>query len=77
MLRGKCMFPQLNNINSATKEILEQAKKNGYEIVELKNRLDKNTCDIMLKVKVGGTITEFQLPILFNKVQNDMHHKLY
>ena len=47
--------------------------------MEIDNRFrsETNTSDIVLKIKIGGTITELQLAIKFNEVQNSFSHKIY
>jgi len=40
---------------------LEKEKGMNCHLVEIKNRLEKNTCDLMLKIQINESICEFQL----------------
>ena len=79
MLRGKCLFESVDEINECVSELKEQIEKKGYQLVEIDNRLTgkTNTSDIVLKIRIGETITELQLVIRFNEIQNSFSHKIY
>lgn len=80
MLRGKCLFNQVADINNCVSEIKARAKERNFDLIEVDNRLTNkktNTTDIVLKIKIGETITEFQLALKFNYIQNMFSHKIY
>ena len=77
MLRGKCMFREISQINQAAKEITENCRKKGFKVVEIENRLGKNTKDLVFKIEIGGIIAEFQLAYQFNVVKNEFNHKIF
>ena len=80
MLRGKCLYDCVNDINECVFELKRIISENKeYQLVEIDNRFrsETNTSDIVLKIRIGGTITELQLAIKFNEVQNSFSHKIY
>jgi len=82
LLRGKCMFNKIAHINQAAQKIIEKvaerAKKGeNIQIVEVDNRLSKITTDLVLKIRMGDLVCEFQLALKFNQAENEIHHKMY
>jgi len=43
----------------------------------VKNRLGKKTADLVFKILINGTVSEFQLAYEFNVVANEFNHKIY
>jgi hypothetical protein len=72
MLRAKCMFKNVGDINYTAGEIKKGIEDKKLTLVEIDNRLrgKTNTSDLVFKILVGETITELQLPIEFNVIQN-------
>lgn len=61
MLRGKCKFDEINNLNDAVSHVLDHIKsysteKFKVELIEVDNRLKKMTSDIVLKIKINHII---------------------
>jgi hypothetical protein len=66
MLRAKCMFTTVENINRCCfdiKEALELPENQDLQLIEIDNRLRKKTSDLVVKVLFGTVITEMQLVI--------------
>lgn len=57
ILRGKCMFNKIVNINDAAEDIIRKVKERAskgedIQIVEVDNRLGKITSDLVLKIRM-------------------------
>lgn len=80
MLRGKCLFASVENINQCCSDIIE-ALSNDFSktvrVVEIDNRLRKGTSDLVLKILYGDVIAEMQLVINLNAADYEFSHKLY
>ena len=79
LLRGKCYFAKIEDINECCKVLKERIRKDDkFKLIEVKNRLKKGTADIMLKILVRDKVmTELQLAV-HNKIANyEFSHKLY
>ena len=66
MLRGKCMFSSVDRINQCCSDILKaiEADKSGaLKLIEIDNRLQKETSDLVMKILFGKVIAELQLVI--------------
>jgi hypothetical protein len=73
MLRGKCLFADISNINQCCTDILEVLKKEenlDLQVIKLDNRLDKDTSDLVLKILFGKTIAELQMAINLSYAEN-------
>lgn len=46
-------------------------------MVEVDNRLEKITQDIVFKIKIDDLVCEFQMVLHFNEAENTIHHKMY
>ena len=46
-------------------------------MVEIDNRLEKITTDLVLKIRMEDLVCEFQLALKFNQAENEIHHKMY
>jgi hypothetical protein len=82
LLRGKCTFDTVEDIYKTAKQLLEkiaQAKKDGKQIdlIELKDRLAKNTKDLVTIIKFGESVAEFQFALKLDSVSNEFNHKIY
>jgi hypothetical protein len=82
LLRGKCTFDTVEDIYKTAKQLLEkiaQAKKNGesIDLIELKDRLAKNTKDLVTIIKFGESVAEFQFALKLDSVSNEFNHKIY
>jgi hypothetical protein len=82
LLRGKCTFDTIEDIYKTAMHLLEkisEAKNNGLEIdlIELKDRLSKNTKDLVTIIKFGESIAEFQFALKLDSVSNEFNHKIY
>ena len=79
LLRGKCYFANIKDINECCTVLRQRIKEDGrFKLIEVKNRLKKGTADIMLKILVRDRVmTELQLAVQ-NKTSNyEFSHKLY
>ena len=73
MLKGKCLFPDISNINQCCTEILEALRKEenqDLKVIKLDNRLNKPTSDLVLKILFGNTIAELQMAINLSAAEN-------
>jgi hypothetical protein len=82
LLRGKCTFDTVEDIYKTSMQLLEkiaQAKKDGKQIdlIELKDRLAKNTKDLVTIIKFGESVAEFQFALKLDSVSNEFNHKIY
>jgi hypothetical protein len=80
MLRGKCLFADISNINQCCADILEALKKQenqDLKVIKLDNRLNKPTSDLVLKILFGNTIAELQMAINLSAAENEFNHKIY
>lgn len=62
MLRGKCVFKIIQDVNNVAEQIFRKVKKEqekgiDIEVLELENRLKKITNDIVMKIRIRKTIT--------------------
>jgi hypothetical protein len=60
-------------------ENISEAKSKGrnIDLVELKDRLAKNTKDLVIIAKFNESIAEFQLALKLDSVSNEFNHKIY
>ncbi len=80
MLRGKCLFLDVTQINDACAAIKVNADAIKARIVEIDNRLesDKGTSDLVLKILIGGSVAELQLAFNSdNLAAYEFSHKIY
>ena len=49
----------------------------GYSLYELKNRLNKNTKDVTLIIKLPNSVAELQLALKFDTALNEFNHRIY
>ena len=56
------MFESLLDIKKAAEKIAQNANQKGYPF-KVNDRLSKPTTDLVFNIKIGETITEFQLAI--------------
>lgn len=47
------------------------------ELVEIDNRLNGRTKDLVLKIKIEDLVCEFQLALFFKQAENEIDHKMY
>lgn len=69
MLRGKCLFASVENINQCCSDIIAIIGNNPFarvKLIEVDNRLRKGTSDLVLKILYGNVIAEMQLVINLN-----------
>ena len=76
------MFNKIAHINAAAKKIIDKVqeranKGENIQIVEIDNRLEKITTDLVLKIRMEDLVCEFQLALNFNQAENEIHHKMY
>ena len=57
LVRGKCMFDSVQSIKKAANYVVQVCKEKGYEIMELDNRLQKLTHDIVFKIKIKEVVS--------------------
>lgn len=65
MMRAKCMFGSISEIDTATEDLLQGDKEGRYRIIEIDNRLDRKTKDVVLKIQFGKVVGELQLAVEF------------
>ncbi len=73
MLRGKCLFADISNINQCCTEILEVLRKEenqDLKVIKLNNRLNKPTLDLTIEILFGNTIAELQMAINLSAAEN-------
>jgi hypothetical protein len=64
MLKGSCRFADFDEVNQCCTDILEALKKEenkDIKIIELQNRLDVASSDLVLKILFKDVITEMVL----------------
>lgn len=69
------MFNKIAHINVAAEKIISKVKERAskgqnIQIVEIDNRLEKITTDLVLKIKMEDLVCEFQLALKFNQAEN-------
>jgi len=52
-------------------------KEKGYQIMELDNRLQKKTQDVVFKIKIKEVVSELQLALQFDTVAFEFNHNFY
>jgi hypothetical protein len=80
MLRGKCLFSEVSEINeccSDIQDVFNREENKDLKIIKIENRLRKNTSDLSMKMVFGNVIAELQLAIDLNTVEYEFNHKLY
>lgn len=80
MLRGKCLFADVSNINKCCSDVLSALKEEGnkdIEVTELKNRLNWGTSDLVLRIRIGNTVAEFQMAINMSAAEYEFNHLIY
>ena len=80
MVRGKCMFSSLVDLNECCALLKEAiSKSERCKLVEVDNRLTgkTNTSDLVMKILLGNTVAELQLAYLNNAAAYEFSHKLY
>lgn len=78
LLRAKIMFDSTVNLKKALNAADELCLKNGFKIIEMENRLDKEqTQDYVLKIDIRGTICELQLAMEVDETQYHFIHSIY
>ena len=73
MLRGKCLFADISNINQCCTDILkalEKKENQDLKVIKLDNRLNKPTSDLTIKILFGNTIAELQMAINLSAAEN-------
>jgi len=63
LVRGKIMFTNTTDIRKAVDQVIQICSDNNYAIMELDNRLQKATQDVVMKVKVKHCVCELQLAL--------------
>ena len=76
-MRGKCMFRSIDDIEFTAQKIINGCKIVGYKIVEIDNRFQKNTKDLVFKILMNETVGELQLCLEFDSKMNEFNHGLY
>ena len=69
------MFNKIAHINVAAEKIINKVKERAskgqnIQIVEIDNRLEKITTDLVLKIRMEDLVCEFQLALKFNQAEN-------
>ncbi len=69
------MFNKIAHINFAAEKIIKKVKERAskgqnIQIVEIDNRLEKITTDLVLKIRMEDLVCEFQLALKFNQAEN-------
>lgn len=69
------MFNKIAHINVAAEKIISKVKERAskgqnIQIVEIDNRLEKITTDLVLKIRMEDLVCEFQLALKFNQAEN-------
>ena len=78
LVRGKCMFTNVEDIAKAVSAADRICKEKGYEIIELDNRLlKKETMDVVLKIKIKDAVCEFQLAMKQDESRYHFIHSIY
>lgn len=69
MLRGKCFFHGVDEINDCCQDILEALSKkenSDLKLISLENRLQKQAADIKIKILFGRVVAEIELAFFPN-----------
>jgi S-ribosylhomocysteine lyase LuxS involved in autoinducer biosynthesis len=78
LVRGKIMFDSVENLTKAILACDMLCNLRGYEILELDNRLTKpQTMDVVLKIRVGEAVCEFQLAMKQDESKYHLIHSIY
>ncbi len=56
LLRGKCTFDTIEDIIETGDLLIEQIKEKGHSVIEIKDKLCKNTKDAVLIIKLPNSI---------------------
>ena len=76
-VRAKAMFKNVADIEYAAKRLLAQCKETGYRVIEVDNRINKNTKDIVFKIQIHDIVGQVQLALEFDSALNEFNHGLY
>jgi hypothetical protein len=69
MLKCTCSFSVVEKINQCCNDIQDSLKTDKYKhlkLIEIDNRLNKGTSDLILKILFGNVITEIQFVVDLN-----------
>ena len=59
------------------KRLLRRLNKNNLEIIEVRNRINRKTRDVVVKVEVKGMVGEIQLCLEYDRNLNEFNHEIY
>lgn len=78
LLRAKCLFSSVKDIERAVQVADNYCKEMGYEIMEAESRLHSHiTLDYVLKIRIRDAVCEFQLAINQDQTRFHFDHSLY
>lgn len=64
------MFHSINDIEFVAQKIINECETAGYKIIEVDNRFEKNTKDLVIKILINETVGELQLCLEFDSKMN-------
>ena len=76
-MRGQAVFKSIEDVERAANRIIDECGPRGFEIVEIDNRLLKETKDLVFKICIDGVVCEFQMAMDFDATQYNFSHSLY
>jgi hypothetical protein len=67
----------MEDVQSATTDIIRICDENGYQICETDNKLNGDAQSFVFKIKINDIVAEFQLALEFDLTRFEFGHAIY